>query len=183
MKIYTRSGDGGKTSLFDNTRVWKNSLRVDTYGTIDELNATLGIITAEIGSSRAKKLRYILKIVIQIQKDLFVLGSSLATPASNVMDFNVNTRIAEFEGWIDEMWSQCPQLHNFILPGGGKIGAQFHVSRTVCRRAERKLIALNLEEQIDPLIIAYINRLSDLLIALSRYANHIEHKKETIWQR
>jgi cob(I)alamin adenosyltransferase len=182
MKIYTRTGDTGKTSLFDNTRVWKSSRRVDTYGTIDELNSVLGMAAAELSGSIPYKKKLV-KLIEQIQRDLFVLGSCLATPGSHVLDFDVKERVVYFEQQIDEMTDQLPQLANFILPGGGRASATLHIARSISRRAERNLVALILEEEVDPLIIAYVNRLSDLLFTMSRYANHKEHKKETTWKR
>ena len=183
MKIYTRTGDRGKTSLFDNTRVWKNSLRVDTYGTIDELNSMVGVVVAYLDARKTRKRKYLSDILLQIQKDLFAIGSSLATPGSRVLDFDITARITLFENSIDEMTEKLPELTNFILPGGSVIGAHLHAARTISRRAERHLVSLILEEEIDPLIISYVNRLSDLLFTMSRFANNIEHKKETIWQR
>src|SRR5581483_12259787 len=107
MKIYTRTGDRGKTSLFDNTRVWKDSVRVETYGTIDELNSVLGIIASELEVTKKPAMKKLLYIVTQIQRDLFSLGSSLATPGSVVLEVNIKKRIEEFEKTIDEVWKKC----------------------------------------------------------------------------
>lgn len=183
MAIYTRTGDKGMTSLFSGKRVWKNHARVETYGTIDELNALLGVIHAHIGQLRSKKKVYLQKIVVDIQNTLFYIGSYLADLPDTIEGINLPQKTKEFEKKIDEMTEKLPQLSNFILPGGSIVGALFQQARTVARRAERQLIKLIQDEKIDDRVIAYINRLSDLLFTMSRFANHIEKKKEKIWSR
>ncbi len=176
MPIYTRTGDRGKTSLFGGKRVLKSDERVETYGTIDELNSLLGIVVANI-EVKNKNLATDLE---EIQHDLFTIGSYLANPASKPVD-RLEKRIDEFEKTIDAMTAKMPELHNFILPGGGKVGASLHQARTVCRRAERRLVGLMQQEKVDQHVVTYINRLSDLLFTMARFVNHKEKKKETIW--
>lgn len=178
MPIYTRTGDKGQTSLFGGTRVLKSDERVDTYGTIDELNSLLGIVVAN-SQTRHKRLAHELEV---IQHDLFDIGSNLANPKAEPIH-RLSKRVVEFEKRIDEMTGKMPELHNFILPGGGKVGASLHQARTVCRRAERRLISLMQREDIDEQLVKYINRLSDLLFTMARFINHKEKKKETLWSR
>jgi cob(I)alamin adenosyltransferase len=178
MPIYTRTGDKGKTSLFGGKRVLKSDERVETYGTIDELNSLLGVVVANI-ETRHKKLA---KDLEGIQHDLFDIGSYLANPTSQPVS-RLEERIEGFEKTIDDMTSKMPELHNFILPGGGRVGASLHQARTVCRRAERRLVGLMQQEDIDQHVVKYINRLSDLLFTMARSVNHKEKKKETIWSQ
>ncbi len=178
MPIYTRTGDRGKTSLFGGQRVLKSDLRVDTYGTIDELNSLVGIVVATIETRHIK----LAKELEKIQHDLFDIGSYLANPASPPIK-RLEERITEFEKAIDAMTSQMPELHNFILPGGGRVGASLHQARTVCRRSERRLVALMQQADLDQYVVTYINRLSDLLFTMARFVNHKEKKKETIWSQ
>jgi len=179
MPIYTRTGDKGKTSLFDGTRVLKSDKRVETYGTIDELNSMIGTAIAEI-----KDLRFKIKDVTdeleRIQHDLLDIGSTLATPHPMPV-VGLENRPKEFEKVIDAMTKKMPELKAFILPGGGKAGSALHVARTIARRAERQLVALMQKEKVDLTIITYINRLSDLLFTMARYVNYVEKKKEVIW--
>lgn len=181
MPIYTRTGDRGKTSLFSGKRVSKSHVRVETYGTIDELNSLLGVARAHLG----KKIhtRYIQTILVDIQKALFYLGSYLADLPDTLADIDIRKQVDLFEKHIDEMTEKLPLLNNFILPGGSVAGATLQHARAVARRAERQLVRLAKKEHIDPDVIKYINRLSDLLFTLARYANHLEKKKETIWSR
>lgn len=178
MPIYTRTGDRGQTSLFGGQRVLKTDDRVDTYGTIDELNSVLGVVVANI-ETRHRKLARELE---GIQHDLFDIGSYLANPQATPIK-RLASRIEEFEKRIDQMTVKMPELHNFILPGGGRVGASLHQARTVCRRAERRLVALMQHEDIDKQVVKYINRLSDLLFTMARSVNHKEKKKETIWKQ
>lgn len=177
MPIYTRRGDRGQTSLFGGTRVLKSATRVDTYGTIDELNSVLGLVVAQL-SVKHSPLK---KELEKIQHNLFAIGSYLANPQAEPLA-DLSKRVEEFEKMIDEQTAKMPELHNFILPGGGKAGASLHQARTVCRRAERRLVALMQEEEIDGLVVKYINRLSDLLFSTARFVNHKEKKKETLWK-
>ncbi len=178
MPIYTRTGDKGKTSLFDGTRVLKSHIRVDTYGTIDELNSMIGAVLAQMGK-KSKVLRKELEI---IQHDLLDIGSALATPHPLPVQ-GLGKRSKEFEMLIDNLTKKMPELKNFILPGGGKAGSLIHVSRTIVRRAERQLVALMQKEEVDQAIVVYLNRLSDLLFTLARYVNHIDKKKEIKWKK
>lgn len=175
-KIYTRTGDKGKTSLFDGKKVWKFNKKVETYGTIDELNSAIGSASAFI------KVASINKELEEIQNDLLEIGSSLAV--STTLPANqISNRPAEFEILIDRLTKQLPPLNQFILPGGGKGGALLHVARTVARRAERNVVQLDRNEKIDGLIIIYLNRLSDLLFTMARFVNHKERQKEKIWRK
>lgn len=177
MPIYTRTGDKGETSLFDGTRVLKSHPRVETYATVDELNSVLGEALAFLPKATFKKLA---KDIEQIQHDLFAIGSALATPAPLPVT-GLDKRPKEFEVLIDEMTKKMPELKNFILPGGGKPGAFLHVARTLARRAERRLVALLEHEEVDPHILKYLNRLSDLLFTMARYVNYQTKQKEIKW--
>lgn len=173
MPIYTKTGDKGQTGLFSGKRVSKASLRIEAIGTVDELNSVIGFtisFTAE---------REIKKELIEIQKDLFVIGGELANPLQKV---KLLERIKEFENHIDEMTKKLPPLFNFILPGGGVAGSTLHIARTIARRAERRIVSLLEKEKVAPDILIYINRLSDLFLTMSRYINHLEKKEEIIWK-
>ena len=176
MAIYTRTGDKGKTSLMSGQRVSKSDLRVETYGTIDELNSAIGVVLSVISDKR-KEIR---KELIKIQNDLLEIGSALANPASKQLKY-LQQRVKEFEKFIDQMTEKMPPLKNFILPGGGKAGAILHLARAISRRAERKTVALNNKQKVDNNIIIYLNRLSDLLFTMARFVNFKEKKKEIIW--
>lgn len=183
MPIYTRTGDKGKTSLFDGTRVLKSHARVQTYGTVDELNSMIGAALAQVQSSKSKVQSEginIKKELEKIQHDLFDIGSALATPHPLPV-VGLDKRPKDFEKLIDEMTSQMPQITYFILPGGGKAGSLLHVARTITRRTERQLVTLMQEEEIDQAIVVYLNRLSDLLFTMARYVNYKEKKKEIKW--
>jgi cob(I)alamin adenosyltransferase len=179
MPIYTRTGDKGTTSLFDKTRVLKSSIRVETYGTIDELNSVIGVAIAEIKTKKLE-LRTVKKELEKIQHDLLEVGSALANPSA-VPIKGLEDRPTDFEKLIDKMTETMPHLQNFILPGGGKAGSLLQVARTIARRAERRIVALIQEEYIDQGIIVYVNRLSDLLFTMSRFVNYKEKKKEIKW--
>jgi len=178
VKIYTRTGDAGETSLFDGTRVQKHDPRVDAYGEVDELNAWLGL-------ARAWQLPSDLDgDVVHIQKDLFALGAQLADPADRIAARVSKAVIAEedvarLEALIDRLEDPLPPLRRFILAGGTPAGAAFHVARTVCRRAERRMTAL--APPVDPVLIRYVNRLSDLLFVAARSVNHRAGVPETEW--
>lgn len=175
MAIYTRTGDKGRTSLFNGQRVLKSDLRVEAYGTIDELNSAIGVVLSQISNLKAE--------LIKIQNDLLDIGSSLANPSLiSHLSFLIS-RAKDFERFIDQMTAQMPALKNFILPGGGKTGAMLHLVRAISRRAERRVIELNNKAKIDKNIIVYMNRLSDLLFTMARFANFKEKKKETIWTK
>jgi cob(I)alamin adenosyltransferase len=178
VKLYTRTGDTGDTSYFDGTRVRKNDPRLDTYGDVDELNAWLGLVRAS-GLDPALDAE-----VARIQRDLFALGAQLADPAEKlaarvtkaVLDDEDVTRL---EALIDGWDAEVPPLRRFVLAGGIPAGAALHVARTVCRRAERRMVALT--PPVDPVLLRYTNRLSDLLFVLARVVNHRAGVPETEW--
>ena len=176
MAIYTRTGDKGKTSLIGGKRVLKSDRRVETYGSVDELNSVLGVVVATL-SPKQSALK---KELEAVQHDLFAVGAYLAQPSASPLH-HLEKRITEFEQLIDTQTQKLPVLRNFILPGGGKAGASLHQARTVCRRAERHLVALMQKEEVDPGVMKYLNRLSDVLFSTARFVNHIEKKKETVW--
>lgn len=179
MKIYTKTGDAGQTSLFDGTRVAKTDPRVVAYGEVDELQAVLGVAAA---AGPDPELR---EMVIALQRDLFALGARLADPAHRIAPRVTKIRIsdesvARLEGWIDALEATLPRLRHFILSGGGPPGAALHLARTVCRRAERAAIALG-ADAVEPVVLVYLNRLSDLLFVMARAANHRSGAAETEW--
>lgn len=178
MKIYTKTGDGGSTSLFGGQRVDKNSARIAAYGNVDELNSLIGVILAnDLQKDISKKL-------LRIQAELFVLGSDLATPAGvKVKVVRVKRDfVLRLEREIDLWEKQLPILRNFILPGGSAIGSLLHLARTVARRAERSIVDLSLEEKINKNAISYINRLSDWLYVCARVVNKLDNVGEIPWQ-
>ncbi len=183
MGIYTKKGDKGRTSLGSGVKVWKNSERVEAYGTVDELNSHIGVAAAVFKNTKKTYAKYLIEILMQVQDDLFSIGSYLSNPANSQLLEGLSKRTLDFEKEIDKMTEKMPELTNFILPGGGKAGAQLQVCRTVSRRAERNLVALSRSAVINPGVLQYINRLSDLLFTMSRYANHKENAKEIIWKR
>ncbi len=180
MKIYTRTGDAGTTSLVGGKRVRKDSLRLDAYGTVDELNSFLGLLATEphLDADAIETLR-------MVQNKLFNMGAYLATDnSSNPMLEPAglgHKAIGELERQIDLMTDRLPQLRSFILPGGCRAAAQANVCRAVCRRAERRVIALTAEARVDDLVIRYINRLSDYLFTLGRFLNTITNTPEIPW--
>jgi cob(I)alamin adenosyltransferase len=176
MPIYTRTGDKGKTSLFDGTRVSKFHPRVNTYGTIDELNSIIGSVLAHLPARH----RLVKKELEKIQHELFDIGSALATPHPLPVT-GLENRPAEFEKLIDVMTGKMPELKAFILPGGSKAGSLIHVARTVVRRVERQLVELMETDEVDKTVVVYLNRLSDLLFTMARFVNHLEKKKEIKW--
>ena len=178
VKIYTRTGDAGETSLFDGTRVKKHDARVDAYGEVDETNAWLGL-------ARAAGLDPALDgEIVHLQRDLFALGAQLADPADKLAPRVTKAVIAEqdvtrLEELIDQLEQELTPLRRFILAGGTPAGAALHVARTVCRRAERRIVALN--PPVDPVLVRYVNRLSDLLFVLARVVNRRGGVPETEW--
>ena len=179
VKIYTKTGDSGETSLFDKTRVSKADARVEAYGEVDELNACLG-------AARAARLDADLTGVLeQIQTELFAIGARLADPssriASRVEKVKVtDAEVTQLELLIDRLEESLPPLRKFILPGGSTAGALLHLARTVCRRAERRVVSLG-PGAVDPVVIVYLNRLSDLLFVMARVANHRAGTVEVEW--
>ena len=179
VKIYTRTGDQGETALFDGRRVSKSDLRVDAYGEIDELNAAIGVVLAAgVDADIATMLR-------AIERDLFAVGGRLADPSHRVADRVQKAvvspgDVARLEAWIDQLESELPPLRRFILPGGSPAGAQLHVARTICRRAERRIVSLG-PESVEPELLAYVNRLSDFLFVAARAVNHRTGLPELEW--
>jgi cob(I)alamin adenosyltransferase len=179
VKIYTKTGDSGETSLFDNTRVSKADARVDAYGEVDEVNACLG-------AARAAGVDVDMSALIEgLQKDLFALGARLADPSARIAERVTKAAITDadvqrLEQAIDRLEATLPPLRRFILPGGSAAGALLHLARTVCRRAERRVIGLG-AGSVEPILIMYLNRLSDLLFVMARAANHRAGAPETEW--
>lgn len=166
MKLYTKTGDDGTTGLFGGGRVRKNDARVDAYGAVDELNAWIGVVRAQ-GDDRGLD-----GMLASIQSDLFSLGAELATPDDDkAPTFVTDTEIVRMEQWIDAAEAELEPLTAFILPGGSVAAAGLHFARTVCRRAERAVVALSAYERVRPQAVIYLNRLGDLLFALARQAN------------
>lgn len=183
MPIYTKKGDKGATSLGSGVRVSKDSVRVEAYGTVDELNAALGLVSASCIEISKGYSKYLNEIVGEIQDDLFSIGSYLANPANKNLIELLSQRTKVFENYIDEMTDKMPELSSFILPGGTKIAAGLQFARTICRRAERKIVSLSKKQTINENVLRYINRLSDLLFTMGRYANYNESVSEVIWKR
>jgi cob(I)alamin adenosyltransferase len=179
VKIYTKTGDGGDTSLFDGTRVSKTHKRVVAYGDVDEVQAVLGVVRA------AGLPDDLSEMCIALQRDLFALGARLADPshkiAKRVEKIVIDdASISRLEGWIDLLDTEIPALRHFILSDGGPAGAALHLARTVCRRAERSVLLLD-KDEVEPVVIVYLNRLSDLLFTMARAVNHRAGSPETPW--
>ena len=184
MKIYTKTGDKGETALYGGTRVSKACARVESYGTIDELNSFIGFAKTEISNDG------VLDQLKKIQFDLFTVGSESATPTDQLTLANGKSRLAltisdveieELEHWMDDFEKELKPLQYFILPGGGKGATSLHVCRTVCRRAERSLVFLNESEEVRPELIKYLNRLSDYLFVLARFVSQLNNEAEEYW--
>ncbi len=181
MKIYTKGGDKGQTGLFGGERVSKNSERIEAYGTIDELNSFIGLAVEEVKSPEIKT------VLQKIQNELFTLGSDLATPLDEKNEKYKIPRVPksfyeEAEKQIDKIEEQLEPLQNFILPGGSKASALLNICRTICRRAERRVVALKASIDIGENIIIFLNRLSDLFFVLARYENMISGIPDIIWK-
>jgi cob(I)alamin adenosyltransferase len=179
MKIYTKTGDDGTTGLFGAGRVSKNSLRIEAYGTVDELNSVIGILTTQ------PEADYFATMLQDIQKILFVLGADLATPLESKTTYNIprieEIDVKKLESLIDSEELHLPPLERFILPGGSATSAFFQQARTVCRRAERRVVALAQTEKIGEFDIQFLNRLSDLFFVLARRANQLAGIKDVEW--
>lgn len=181
MKIYTKTGDKGDTSLFGGGRVGKDDERVEAYGDVDELNASLGLARS------IELMPRIDEVLLPVQRDLFAIGALLATPDHEKMQQQLakaridEGRIAQLERAIDEGEAELEPLKAFILPGGTPKSAALHVARTVCRRAERRVVRVSHTVPIPPLVIVYLNRLSDLLFVLARVANRRAGAGEVTW--
>jgi len=179
VKIYTRTGDSGDTALFDGTRVQKSDRRVAAYGDLDELNAWLGLVAANLQDQGVTTQ------LQQIQRDLFAVGSRLADPAHRIAERVTKAAVtaddvARLERWIDEYDAEIPPLRRFILAGGAPAGAALHVARTVCRRAERAMVELG-DDAFENELLQYVNRLSDLLFTMARAVNHRAGLAEIEW--
>jgi cob(I)alamin adenosyltransferase len=177
VKIYTRTGDTGETSLFGGARVPKSDPRIDAYGTIDELNSHLGVVRATWPASEIDAH------FADAQRDLFEIGAHLASPGTSRFPGVDLAHIEELERGIDGMESHLAPLRSFILPGGSLAAAQLHVARTVCRRAERLVVALNDTSDATRSSIAYLNRLSDFLFVAARYGNFTAGVPDVPWER
>jgi cob(I)alamin adenosyltransferase len=181
VNIYTKTGDEGQTSLFGGGRVFKNDPRVVAYGNIDELNCVIGLVIATEPHDLESDL------LVSIQRDLFSIGGRLASPAPEKVAGALEktaipeTRISEMEAAIDRVVAQLPELTAFILPGGSIKSAQLHHARSVCRRAERGVVELARQQDVPPLALVFLNRLSDLLFVLARLANHRANIADTKW--
>ena len=182
--LYTRTGDAGTTALFGGARVPKDSPRVEAYGCVDELNSALGVAGSFVEDAQ------LVQALQAIQNELFNIGAELASEAgkgkaaeAGHMFTEEEAKIEALERLIDDYDSILEPLRTFILPSGGHGGAMLHLCRTVCRRAERAAVTLAREEPVNPAVISYLNRLSDLLFVLARYANKLEGREETPWQK
>jgi len=178
MKIYTKKGDGGETSLFNGVRLPKDALRIEAYGTVDELNSIIGVCRS------LNTVRSVDTHLGRIQNDLFTLGADLATPAGSRSRKTLRLKsgaIRRLEKSIDEIEPELEPLKNFILPGGTRTASMLHCARTVCRRAERLAVKLSRSEPVAPEVVVYLNRLSDFLFVLARWVNSLSSTPETKW--
>ena len=195
MPIYTKTGDDGDTALFGGGRVPKNNGRVEAYGAVDELNSFVGLALASVTHADADADRDadadtgIRRGLLLIQNDLFALGANLATPEGDDSRPRPQTpdvpvaRVEVMEEWIDQATEELPELRQFVLPGGTEAAAMLHVCRSVCRRAERSVVALGREETLDPGIVPYLNRLSDLLFVWARLENLRAGQADVPWSK
>jgi cob(I)alamin adenosyltransferase len=186
-RIYTRRGDSGETSLAGGQRVLKDALRIDCYGTVDELNACVGLAAVSCRELVDRNLRLGLlgDILLRVQHELFNLGSILATLPSDVHPKQprvTEAEIAQLEQEIDAANGQLDELRSFVLPGGNRLNAELHLCRTVCRRAERLAVALARAEEVPPEVLRYLNRLSDAFFVWSRWASHLLGSPEVLWE-
>jgi len=181
IKIYTKTGDSGETGLFGGERVPKDAPRVEAYGEVDELNACLGFACAQLTAGD------VLECLHRIQSELFDLGADLATPsmvttATKQIPRIRAAQVTRLEEWIDRYEEELTPLTRFILPSGSPAGTTLHFTRAVCRRAERRVVTLSRREEINPEVIRYLNRLSDLLFVFARVVNHRARMPETTWE-
>ena len=181
MKIYTKTGDSGRTGLYGGARVAKDDVRIEAYGTVDELNAFLGLALCET------RLLPICETLVQVQNELFCVGAELATPdpTRHGTDIVTDKHVAALERAIDDLQSQLPELRQFILPGGERSACLLHVARGVCRRAERRVVTLaaTAENAVSERIIRYLNRLSDYLFVAARAANAAAENPDVPWEK
>jgi cob(I)alamin adenosyltransferase len=176
-KIYTRGGDAGETSLGDGSRVSKLDARIAAYGTVDELNAAVGVVLA---GACADTIR---EVLVRVQNELFDLGADLSVPIEHEARLRVTQeQVDRLEDECDRFNVELPELKSFVLPGGSEAAARLHVARTVCRRAEREALVAAGEHDVNPLALVYLNRLSDLLFILARAANAADGRAEPLWR-
>lgn len=177
MKIYTRKGDTGVTALFGGKEILKCEELVEVYGSIDELNSRIGLIASQI------RVLDVQEFLFEIQKDLLQIGCVLAGWKGELQ--GLKKRVKDMEARIDEMDKELPKLTHFILPGGSELGARIHITRSICRRVERQVVALNKDSNtsVDSRITPYLNRLSDLLFMFARFINKQEGAREILWTR
>ena len=176
-KIYTRGGDAGETSLGDGARVSKLDARITAYGTVDELNAAIGLVLATDCSDPIRD------VLGRVQNELFDLGADLSVPLEHEARLRVvQSQVNALEDDCDRFNAELPELKSFVLPGGGEAAARLHVARTVCRRAEREAIAASRSYSVNPVGLVYLNRLSDLLFILARTANAADGREEPLWR-
>jgi len=173
MKIYTKTGDTGQTSLYGGKRVYKSEVLVDVYGSVDELNSWIGLLVAMMDNPEKQSF------LQHIQADLLTIGSVLAGWESE-LGF-IETRVTEMEVEIDAMDADLPTLQNFILPGGTVLSAHIHIVRSICRRVERQVVALSQTQNVDKQIIQYLNRLSDLFFVMARFINRKDNVPDVVW--
>ncbi|HLF63687.1 MAG TPA: cob(I)yrinic acid a,c-diamide adenosyltransferase [Saprospiraceae bacterium] len=179
FKIYTKTGDAGETGLYGGTRLPKHHIRIETYGTVDELNAYVGYLCESVADTGVREL------LIKIQNNLFTIGGMLALDPSKSLKVPliVQGDITRLEIAIDAMEEDLPPIKQFILPSGHHIGSLAHIVRTVCRRAERAVVALHAQEPVDPLVLQYLNRLADYFFVMARYLNMLAGATERPWEQ
>ena len=185
-RVYTRRGDQGETSLAGGQRVPKDGPRIEAYGTVDELNSFLGAARVTANElAAAERCSPLAAILLRVEHELFNLGSILATLPEDVHPKQArvtDAEVAQLESEMDRMNAELPPLRSFVLPGGGRLNAELHICRTVCRRAERATVALGRVESVPPEAVRYLNRLSDALFVWSRWASHVTGAPETLWE-
>jgi cob(I)alamin adenosyltransferase len=182
MKIYTKTGDDGTTGLIGGSRVAKSDLRIECYGTIDELNAAIGLAAVEVKDDSLRRA------IRAVQNELFVIGSQLALPdgqssSSRWLPPLEAVSVTRLEKEIDAAEDELPKLANFILPGGAEAAARLHLARTICRRGERQVVLLARDQKVEALILTYLNRLSDWLFVQARLVNHRAGVKDVAWEK
>ena len=183
-KVYTRKGDAGKTRLIGGNEKWKDNIRVEAYGTVDELNASIGLCRELVKEIKNTKFNLLVKFLKLVQNELFNLGTQLAIDkegnSKNLPQLSDDS-ILKLESEIDTANESLSELTSFVLPGGSVINAQFHIARNICRRAERRVVSLSKKENVDTINIRYLNRLSDALFVWGRWVSNINGDKENLW--
>lgn len=186
VKIYTRNGDGGETGIWGGVRLAKDDARMEAIGTVDELNAAVGLAAAAAQGDRSLDDGELLPGLLgSVQQDLLVAGTELMAPSREGPGANLprlaGDEVTQLEAAIDDLTARLPELRNFIVPGGTETAARLHLARAVCRRAERRLTTLRRSEDVSPDVCVYLNRLGDLLFVLARYANHVAGTADITW--